>query len=124
MKELPSNIYALLGLIGVIGASLFGALQAWKWWLTNQKEISASKAVEAFALTRQNLLTAAQVAELMKATQDVKRDIVEIRTANKEQNENLIKAMDNLEENMKDFEEMFTKFLIARVNQFDQSLLK
>jgi hypothetical protein len=36
----------------------------------------------------------------------------------------LIKAMDALEANMKDFEEMFTKFLIARVNQFDQSLLK
>jgi hypothetical protein len=131
MKELPLNIYGLLGLIGIIGGTLFGALQSWKWWLNNQKEIyelkardAEAKAIEANAATKQDMLTAAQVGKLMQATDDVKRDIVEIRAANKDQNEMLIKAMDALEVNMKDFGEMFTKFLIARVNQFDQSLLK
>jgi hypothetical protein len=39
MKELPSDIYGLLGLIVAIVAAIFGALQGWKWWLNNQREI-------------------------------------------------------------------------------------
>jgi hypothetical protein len=80
----------------------------------NKASEAKSKAAEAYADTEREKLTAAQVYKLVQQTEEVKRDIVEIRAANKEQNENLIKAMDSLEENMKGFGEMFTKFLISK----------
>lgn len=112
-----NNIYQLIGFF--IGALAFmgTTLKMVRWYLDTQKEITLAK-------TRENLLTAAEVAKLVSQTQEVKKDLIELREASKEQNEEIIKAIDKIEDNMKSWDNMLKEILIARVQRFDQSFLK
>jgi restriction endonuclease Mrr len=132
----PTTLIQLLGAVIYCAALVFGALQGWKWYLNTLEEKAKSKdQVEIAKLNAQiakehaEILTASQVTQLMKSYEEVKKDVEQIKQESErrdivaeERDEQLTKAMDKLENNLRNFEDMFQKFLIARVNQFEQTL--
>lgn len=127
----PTTPTQLAGFIITVAGIIFGFLKWAKWYVDGEVEKSKSKDAVAIAkynaeTAKQNaeILTASQVADLMKATQEVKDDILQVKNENKDKNEQLSKAMDKLESNLSQFESVFQQFLVLRLNQFEQTLIK
>jgi hypothetical protein len=104
--------------------TLLAFLKAYKWYIDGEIDKQKSKDAVEIAKYKDNVFTAAQVMDLMKATDEVKKDVAQIKADNENRDQELTRAMDKLENNLRNFEDMFQKFLIARVNQFEQTLLK
>lgn len=126
----PKTFIELAGFVGLIAGSIFAALQGIKWLLNERREaritnaeIDNKKIDAQISKVRENLLTASQVANLIKATEEVKEDIVQIKEANTEKDERIIKAMDKLESNLKGLEKLWIESLVMRVSEFDKSLM-
>lgn len=123
----PKTLNELIGFITFMAGAVFAVLQTTKWYFgTIEEKFKSKDAIELektkvdLAKYRDNILSAAQVMELMKSTNEVKEEIAIIKAENEDRSHELTRAMDKLEMNLKHFEETFTKFLIARLNQFDK----
>jgi hypothetical protein len=121
---LPTNIYQLVAFLSGAILTLLAFLKAYKWYIDGEIDKQKSKDQLEIAKYKDNVFTAAQVMDLMKATDEVKKDVAQIKADNENRDQELTRAMDKLENNLRNFEDMFQKFLIARVNQFEQTLLK
>lgn len=121
---LPTNIYQVIAFLSGAILTLLAFLKAYKWYLDGEIDKQKSKDQVEIAKYKDNVFTAAQVMDLMKATDEVKKDVAQIKADNENRDQELTRAMDKLENNLRNFEDMFQKFLIARVNQFEQTLLK
>jgi hypothetical protein len=121
---MPINIYQLVAFLSGAILTLLAFLKAYKWYIDGEIDKQKSKDQVEIAKYKDNVFTAAQVMDLMKATDEVKKDVAQIKADNENRDQELTRAMDKLENNLRNFEDMFQKFLIARINQFEQTLLK
>jgi hypothetical protein len=128
---LPTTLNQWIGFIVAAAGAVVMILKGWRWYLDTQLDIVKSKndvdvAKYNAEVAKHNaeILTASQVVQLMNATRNLEADMLEMREENKDRDENLTKAMDKLETNFQTFQDMFQKFLVARLNQFEQTLIK
>jgi predicted nucleic acid-binding Zn-ribbon protein len=76
------------------------------------------------AKARDNILTASQVAELMKSTQEVKHEINLVKQENITNNKNVFESMDRLEKHIEEMEDKWIGYLQTRLLSFDTTVLK
>jgi flagellar motility protein MotE (MotC chaperone) len=139
---MPTDIYGLIGFLGAFILTLLGILKAWKWYIDAEVEkqkskdaadLEKQKSKDALEIAKYNaevakqsadILTASQAVEIIKATQELRQEVTQIKVDNEDRNEKLTHAMDKLENNLRNFEDTFQKFLVLRLNQFEQTLIK
>jgi hypothetical protein len=139
---MPTDIYGLIGFLGAFILTLLGILKAWKWYIDAELEkqkskdaadLEKQKSKDALEIAKYNaevakqsadILTASQAVEIIKATHELRQEVTQIKVDNEDRNEKLTHAMDKLENNLRNFEDTFQKFLVLRLNQFEQTLIK
>lgn len=127
----PTTLTGFASLILTLATLLGGFLKWTKWY--HDTDLEKAKSRDAVEIAKYNaeiakqqaeILTASQVAELLKSTHELKGEVAQIKIDYKDKNEQITKVMDRLEDNFRDWQKLLQQFLQTRVTQLEQILIK
>lgn len=111
---LPNTLIQLWGFMGMCICGAFGIWKtseaiSHKWYEVKLKEIEAD-----IAKSKENVLTASQIAEFLLQVNNTKSELEKVKEDNRRTDDHLFEAIESLEKTLDNLTHQFTSFLMAK----------